>query len=56
MTEIVRLHAVVYGHVQGVNYRASALRQAQALGLTGWVRNGPDGTVEVVAEGSRASL
>lgn len=56
MTEIVRLHAVVYGHVQGVNFRASTLRQGQSLGLNGWVRNSPDGAVEVVAEGPRAPL
>jgi acylphosphatase len=37
--------------VQGVCYRAGARDSAQRLGLTGWVRNRPDGTVEIVAEG-----
>jgi acylphosphatase len=50
-----RLHAVVHGHVHGVFYRATTRREATALGLTGWVRNCPDGTVELVAEGTRAA-
>lgn len=53
MSDLARLHAVVYGDVQGVNYRASTRRQAQSLGVAGWVRNLPDGSVEVVAEGAR---
>lgn len=56
MTELARLHAVVHGYVQGVNFRAATRRQAQALGLSGWVRNLPDGAVEVLAEGQRSSL
>ena len=51
-----RLHAIVYGIVQGVNFRYYTTLRAQALDLTGWVRNRPDGTVEVSAEGSRAAL
>ena len=50
------LHAIVHGRVQGVNFRYYTLLQAQALQLTGWVRNRPDGTVEVTAEGPRAAL
>jgi acylphosphatase len=46
----------VRGLVQGVGFRYFALRQAQALGLRGWVRNLPDGSVEVVAEGPDADL
>jgi acylphosphatase len=42
---------MVRGRVQGVYYRASALREARRLGLTGWVANRPDGSVELVAEG-----
>lgn len=42
---------MVRGRVQGVYFRASALREARRLGLTGWVANRPDGSVELVAEG-----
>jgi acylphosphatase len=49
-------HALVHGRVQGVGFRYSAVRQAQALGLRGTVANTPDGSVEVVAEGDAASL
>jgi acylphosphatase len=41
----------VNGRVQGVGYRYFVLRQAEALGITGFARNLPDGRVEVVAEG-----
>ncbi|MEA3349790.1 MAG: acylphosphatase [Chloroflexota bacterium] len=51
-----RLHARVDGRVQGVGFRYFTLENANRLGLTGWVRNRWDGTVEVVAEGSRKSL
>lgn len=48
--------AVVSGRVQGVFFRASARRVAQALGVSGWVRNRPDGTVEAFAQGDPDSL
>lgn len=51
-----RIHGVVRGRVQGVSYRASMQREAQRLGLTGWVRNLPDDTVEFVAEGEAARI
>jgi acylphosphatase len=51
-----RLHAVVHGRVQGVNFRYYTIRTAQRLGLTGWVANRWDGTVETVAEGQREAL
>jgi acylphosphatase len=56
MSTPVRLSAIVYGRVQGVFFRDTARRQAWALGLTGYVRNLPDGTVEVVAEGPQDTL
>lgn len=49
----VRVRAVVHGRVQGVFYRDSCRNEARRLGVRGWVRNRPDGTVEVVAEGPR---
>lgn len=51
-----RVHAVVHGRVQGVNFRYYTVFTAQQLELTGWVRNRPDGTVETVAEGERDPL
>ncbi len=51
-----RLHAIVHGRVQGVNFRYYAIRTAQHLGLTGWVANRWDGTVETIAEGQRETL
>lgn len=54
--ETARVHLKVAGRVQGVYYRASALQEAQRLGLTGWVRNCSDGSVEVVAEGPRRQI
>ncbi len=53
---VERLHARVEGRVQGVGFRHFVWKQAQALGLTGWVRNRRDGSVEVVAEGPAAAL
>jgi len=52
----VRVRLRVSGRVQGVYFRASAVEQARRLGLTGWVLNCPDGSVEIVAEGSRAKI
>jgi acylphosphatase len=49
---IQRLHALVIGQVQGVGFRYFVRRQAEALSLTGFVRNLPEGQVEVVAEGN----
>ncbi len=52
----IRLHAMVEGYVQGVGFRYFVLKNAQALGLTGWVRNTFRQQVEVIAEGSRPTL
>ena len=51
-----RLRAVVHGRVQGVNFRYHTVLAARRLGLTGWVANRWDGTVEIVAEGSPEAL
>ncbi len=51
-----RLHAIVQGRVQGVNFRYYTVRTAQRLDLVGWVANRWDGKVETVAEGSRDAL
>jgi len=47
---------LVNGRVQGVGYRYFVLREAEALGITGFARNLPDGRVEVVAEGPDEAL
>lgn len=46
----------VKGQVQGVNFRSSTVTEAAALGLTGRVRNLPDGSVEVITEGARSAV
>jgi len=51
-----RARAIVSGRVQGVSYRASTIAQARRLGLSGWVRNLRDGTVELECEGDKASV
>ena len=51
-----RLHVEVYGIVQGVFFRSSTEQKASSLNLTGWVRNRRDGSVEILAEGSKEDL
>ena len=51
-----RLAATVRGSVQGVGFRWFVQREAARLGLDGWVANQPDGSVEVVAEGTESAL
>lgn len=51
-----RVLVVVNGDVQGVGFRVSCQRQAQSLGLTGWVRNRWDGSVEALFEGAEAAV
>ena len=51
-----RVRVVASGRVQGVFYRASCARVARGLGLTGYVRNLPDGRVEAAFEGSDAAV
>jgi acylphosphatase len=45
------LNVRVIGRVQGVGFRAAAVRQAHLLGVTGWIRNATDGTVEALLQG-----
>jgi len=47
----LQAHLTITGRVQGVGYRDWAIRTAHRLGLSGWVRNRPDGSVEVLAVG-----
>lgn len=54
--ENYRLHAIVEGRVQGVGFRYFTQKNAVLHDLKGWVRNRWDGTVELVAEGSRTDL
>lgn len=54
--ETVRSRVVVEGRVQGVWFRESTRREAEAAGVTGWVRNLPDGRVEAVFEGEPARV
>ncbi|MER3403205.1 MAG: acylphosphatase [Armatimonadota bacterium] len=51
-----RLYAQVHGRVQGVGFRWFVYEHATQLGLTGYVRNLSDGSVEVVAEGEESTL
>lgn len=51
-----RYHVWISGRVQGVFFRANTANEARILGLTGWVRNLPDGRVETVFEGSSPAV
>ena len=53
---MVRRHLLISGVVQGVGYRWSCQRAAKGIGVTGWVRNLPDGRVEVVAQGTKEQV
>jgi acylphosphatase len=54
--ERARVRIVIGGRVQGVFFRRAAAEQARILGITGWVRNLADGSVELVGEGKRRNL
>ncbi len=52
----LRAHVIVHGFVQGVWFRASTREEALRVGVTGWVRNLPDGSVEAVFEGEKKKV
>jgi acylphosphatase len=54
--KVMRVTVKIQGRVQAVGFRHFTLKAALRLGLTGWVRNLPDGGVEAVAEGTREQL
>jgi len=49
---MIRRRVIVEGHVQGVFFRQTCERQALAAGVSGWIRNNYDGTVEAALEGN----
>ena len=51
-----QLQLQIRGRVQGVYFRAAAQREARRLGLSGWVKNRTDGSVELLAEGEELSI
>ncbi len=53
---MTRAHVVLSGRVQGVWFRGSTQAQARSRGVTGWVRNRSDGTVEAVLEGKEEAV
>jgi acylphosphatase len=56
MNKMVRAHVVITGRVQGVFFRMETKHQAQAQGVSGWVRNKSDGSVEAVFEGEMETV
>lgn len=56
MSERVTRHLVIFGRVQGVFYRESMRLEAERLGVSGWIRNRRDATVEAVVQGSPESV
>lgn len=55
-TKMVRAHVVIDGRVQGVCFRLETRREAVDRGITGWVKNLPDGSVEAVLEGEEGDV
>ena len=56
MDEVIRKHFKVYGDVQGVGFRYRAEHGAAAVGVTGWVRNDWDDTVEMEVQGTSEQI
>lgn len=53
---IITRHLVIFGRVQGVFYRESMRMEAERLGVTGWVRNRRDGSVEAIVQGTTSAV
>jgi acylphosphatase len=51
-----RVHLIISGRVQGVFYRSTTSQEARLRGVTGWIRNLPDGRVEAVFEGEKEAI
>lgn len=56
MDEMARAHLIVTGRVQGVFFRAETQKAASGFGVTGWVRNKRDGSVEAIVEGPKPDV
>jgi acylphosphatase len=56
MSDAKRIHVIVEGRVQGVFFRAFTRDEALRLGLSGWVRNRPNGSVEALVEGEKSAV
>ncbi|MGU3493545.1 acylphosphatase [Xanthobacteraceae bacterium A53D] len=56
MSDLTHLHLLIHGRVQGVGYRAWFAGEAEARGLSGFVRNRTDGTVEAAISGPEAEV
>jgi acylphosphatase len=56
MSERATLHLAIRGRVQGVGFRYAMVREAEARGVSGWVRNRRDGSVEAVVQGASAAV
>lgn len=56
MPQFYEIYLTIYGSVHGVSFRWYAREEAQKLGLVGWVKNNPDGTVSALAQGEKAGL
>lgn len=56
MEQIIRKHILFYGRVQGVGFRYYSVHKANSLGLTGWVQNLYDGSVEMEVQGRESDI
>ena len=56
MSEVKRAKLHIFGTVQGVFYRTSAIKEAKSLTIVGWIKNRADSSVECIAEGTKSNL